>query len=86
MLDDLLAFSVSPAEIMVRGTLMYWFLFLLFRFLLRRDIGTVGIGDFLFVVIVADASQNAMSGDAKSVADGALLKPGSGVLCQIVNY
>jgi uncharacterized membrane protein YcaP (DUF421 family) len=73
MLDELLAFSVSPVEIMVRGTLMYWFLFLLFRFLLRRDIGTVGIGDFLFVVIVADASQNAMSGDAKTVADGVLL-------------
>jgi uncharacterized membrane protein YcaP (DUF421 family) len=73
MLQDLMAFSVSPVEIIIRGTLMYWFLFLLFRFLLRRDIGTVGIGDFLFVVIVADASQNAMSGDAKSVADGVLL-------------
>jgi uncharacterized membrane protein YcaP (DUF421 family) len=73
VLQDLMAFSVSPAEIIIRGTLMYWFLFLLFRFLLRRDIGTVGIGDFLFVVIVADASQNAMSGDAKTVADGILL-------------
>lgn len=35
--------------------------------------GNVGISDFLFVVIVADASQNAMSGDAKSVADGLVL-------------
>src|SRR5690606_21651641 len=37
------------------------------------DIGSVGISDFLFVVIVADASQNAMSGDAKTIADGVLL-------------
>lgn len=73
MLKELLVFSASPVEIMARGTLMFWFLFLLFRFLLRRDIETVGIGDFLFVVIVADASQNAMSGDGKSVADGVLL-------------
>lgn len=73
MLHELVAFSVSPWEIMLRGTLMYWFLFLVFRFLLRRDIGNVGIGDFLFVVIVADASQSAMSGDAKTVADGVLL-------------
>lgn len=73
MLEELVTFSVSPVEIIFRGTLIFWFLFLLFRFLLRRDIGTVGIGDFLFVVIVADASQNAMSGDAKSVADGMLL-------------
>lgn len=73
MWHELVAFSVSPWEIMLRGTLMYWFLFLVFRFLLRRDIGNVGIGDFLFVVIVADASQSAMSGDSKTVADGILL-------------
>jgi uncharacterized membrane protein YcaP (DUF421 family) len=35
--------------------------------------GSVGVGDFLFVVIVADASQNAMSGDAKSIMDGLVL-------------
>ncbi len=52
---------------------MFWLLFIIFRFVLRRDIGSVGIGDFLFVVIVADASQNAMSGDAKTIADGMLL-------------
>ena len=73
MLHELVAFSVSPWEIMLRGTLMYGFLFLVFRFLLRRDIGNVGIGDFLFVVIVADASQSAMSGDSKTLTDGVLL-------------
>jgi uncharacterized membrane protein YcaP (DUF421 family) len=71
--ESLFAFSVSPFEIILRGTLMYWFLFIIFRFVLRRDIGNVGISDFLLVVIVADASQNAMSGDAKTVADGFLL-------------
>lgn len=35
--------------------------------------GNVGVGDFLFVVIVADASQNAMSGDAKTIPDGLVL-------------
>ncbi|MCB5186791.1 DUF421 domain-containing protein [Methylobacillus caricis] len=52
---------------------MFWFLFVIFRFVLRRDVGDLGIGDFLFVVIVADASQNAMSADAKTIADGVLL-------------
>lgn len=52
---------------------MFWLLFIIFRFILRRDIGSVGVSDFLFVVIVADASQNAMSGDAKTIADGVLL-------------
>ncbi len=40
---------------------------------MRRDIGNVGVSDFLFVVIIADASQNAMSADAKTIADGTLL-------------
>lgn len=65
--------SVPVWEIVIRGSIVYWFLFLIFRFILRRDMGDVGIGDFLFVVIVADASQNAMSGDAKSIPDGLLL-------------
>lgn len=71
--EEIIAFSVNPTEIVLRGTLMYWFLFVIFRFVLRRDIGNVGISDFLFVVIVADASQSAMSGDSKTVADGFLL-------------
>ena len=69
---ELLSFSISPIEIVLRGSTIFWFLFLIFRFL-RRDLGNVGISDFLLVVIVADASQNAMAGDGKSLADGLLL-------------
>ena len=65
--------SASPLEIFLRGSLMFWFLFAIFRFILRRGIGAVGIGDFLFVAIVADASQNAMSSDHQSILDGLLL-------------
>lgn len=70
---SLFSLSASPLEIIFRGSVMFWLLFIIFRFVLRRDIGSVGIGDFLFVVVVADASQNAMSGDAKTIADGMLL-------------
>lgn len=68
-----LTFSMSPWEIMVRGTLMYWFLFLIFRFVLRRDTGSAGIADILFVVLLGDAAQNAMIGNGTTVADGATL-------------
>jgi uncharacterized membrane protein YcaP (DUF421 family) len=70
---ELFAFSVSPAELVVRGTAMYWFLFLIFRVVLRRNVGSVAIADVLLLVIVADAAQNAMAGDYKSVADGMVL-------------
>jgi len=52
---------------------MYLGLVLAFRFILRRDVGSMGIPDVLFIVIIADAAQNAMSGEYKSIADGTVL-------------
>lgn len=71
--SELFSFSMSPVEIVLRGTAMFWFLFLIFRFVVRRDVGAVGIADVLILVIVADAAQNGMSGDYKSISDGMLL-------------
>jgi uncharacterized membrane protein YcaP (DUF421 family) len=67
------AWSMNPLELVLRGTAMYWFLFLLFRFVLRRDAGTLGIADILLLVLVADASQNAMAGGYETVPEGMLL-------------
>jgi len=52
---------------------MYWLLFLLFRFVVRPDVGAVGIADILVLVLVADAAQNAMAGEYRTVSDGAVL-------------
>ena len=65
--------SVHPGELILRGTLMYWFLFLLLRFVTRRDIGSVGVADILLLVLIADASQNGMAGGYTSVTDGFIL-------------
>ncbi|CAN7751207.1 DUF421 domain-containing protein [Cupriavidus necator] len=70
---DALLFTISPIEIIMRGSLMYWSLFLLFRFVVRRDIGSLGIADLLVIVIVADAAQSGMAGKSESVADAVLL-------------
>lgn len=64
---------VSPLELIARGTLMYWFLLLILRFVLRRDPGSLGVADILMVVILADASQNALSGSYETVAEGWVL-------------
>ena len=65
--------SMNPLELVARGTLMYWFLFLLFRFILRRDVGSIAIADVLLLVLIADASQNAMAGGYETVTDGIVL-------------
>ena len=56
-------------ELVVRGSVMFWFLALVFRVVLRRDVGSMGVTDFLFVVLLGDAAQNGMIGDATSTTD-----------------
>jgi uncharacterized membrane protein YcaP (DUF421 family) len=65
--------SVPVAEIVLRGTLVYLLLFVFMRFFLKREAGVIGIADLLVVVLIADAAQNAMTSDYKSVTDGAVL-------------
>jgi uncharacterized membrane protein YcaP (DUF421 family) len=64
--------SSSAFEIIVRGTVVYFFLYIILRFL-RRGAGAIGISDLLVVVLIADAAQNAMSADYTSVGDGLIL-------------
>lgn len=69
----LFGFTQAPAELVVRGTSMYFFLWLLFRVVIRRRIGAIGMADLLVLVIIADAAQNAMAGEYTSVTDGIVL-------------
>ena len=62
----------SLLEIFIRGTLTYFALFLILRFT-RRGTGAIGINDLLVIVLIADAAQNAMAGDYKSVTEGVFL-------------
>lgn len=71
--QDLFGLSVPPLEMFVRGTAIYWFLFLIFRFGVRRDAGSIGLADILLLVIVADAAQNALAGEYRSITDGMIL-------------
>jgi uncharacterized membrane protein YcaP (DUF421 family) len=65
--------NVPVLELFLRGTAMYWFLFLVFRFVVGRRVGTVGIADILLLVIVADAAQNGMAGEYRSITEGCIL-------------
>lgn len=73
MMKELFVFTMPPWELVVRGTAIYWFLFLLFRFVLRRDTGSVGLADILVVVLIADAAQNGMAGEYKTVSEAVVL-------------
>jgi uncharacterized membrane protein YcaP (DUF421 family) len=71
--SELFGLSVSPVELILRGSAMYLFLFALFRVVIRRRVGAVGMADILVLVIIADAAQNGMSGDYRSISEGFIL-------------
>ena len=70
---ELFRLTVPPLELIVRGTIMYWFILVLLRMAGRRDVGSLGVADMVVLVLLADAAQNAMAGEYKSITDGAIL-------------
>ena len=72
-LFGLFTLTLPVWEIMLRGSTIYLSLILLFRFVVRRDTGAVGTADLLILVLIADASQNAMAGEYTTIADGLVL-------------
>jgi len=63
----------SIAEIVVRGTFMYLGLFVLMRFVMKRQAGSFSLADILLIVIIADAAQNGFSKQYQSVTEGLVL-------------
>ena len=62
----------SLLELVVRGSLMYLLILAGFR-LFRRDAGSLSVSDLLVVVLIADAAQNGMAGEYRSLTEGAIV-------------
>jgi uncharacterized membrane protein YcaP (DUF421 family) len=52
---------------------MYLILFLLLRVIIRRRMAPLGMTDLLVIVLLADAAQNAMAGEYRTITEGVLL-------------
>ena len=62
----------SILEIVIRGTIMYLGMYTVLR-IFRRQSGSIGVADLLVIVVIADAAQNGMAGDSKSITEALLL-------------
>ena len=71
--NSIFSFDIPVLEMFVRGTVMYLALIILMRVILKRQAGGMETGDLLLVILLADASQNGMAGDYKTVPDGLIL-------------
>src|SRR5690606_15784798 len=60
-------------EMLIRGTLAYVGLLAILRVFLKRQSADLALSDMLVTVLIADAIQNGMAGEYKSVPDGLVL-------------
>jgi uncharacterized membrane protein YcaP (DUF421 family) len=70
---SIFSFDIPVVEIILRGSIMYISLFILLRVVLKRQAGGLGITDLLLITLIADASQNAMAGEYRSIPAGLVL-------------
>jgi uncharacterized membrane protein YcaP (DUF421 family) len=60
-------------DAIVRGFMVYLFLLLLFRIAGRRTLGNITNFDFVLLLIISEATQNAMIGNDYSMTNGFLV-------------
>lgn len=74
--DAIFALDTPLLEVFIRITVVYFFLVLVLRVTLKREAGGTSLRDLLVLVLIADAVQNGMAGEYKSVG-GALVIAGT---------
>ena len=62
----------DPLELILRASVMYLLILAGFR-VFRRDAGSLSVSDLLVVVLIADAAQNGMAGEYRSLTEGVLI-------------
>lgn len=67
------AIDTPLLEVFARITVVYFFLVLLLRVTLKREAGGTSLRDLLVLVLIADAVQNGMAGEYKSVGDALVI-------------
>lgn len=60
-------------DAIIRGLVVYLFLLILFRIAGRRTLGSITNFDFVLLLIISEAAQNAMIGNDYSVTNGILV-------------
>lgn len=66
--------DIPILETVIRGSVTYLSIFILLRVILKRETGgNIGMTDVLVIVLLADASQNAMAGEYNSITNGIVL-------------
>src|SRR3954470_17889269 len=65
--------SLTPANLIVRAIVVYLAVLILLRISGKRQLGQMGATEFVAILLISNAVQNAMNGGDNSVIGGLLL-------------
>jgi len=78
--------SIGPGEHIVRAVVVYGFLFVVLRFIGKKQIGELAPFDLLVLLILSETVQNAMISDDKSLVGGLISAATLIALAQGMNW
>jgi uncharacterized membrane protein YcaP (DUF421 family) len=73
MWQHLLYLDVPALSLVVRATVIYLFVLILLRISGKRQLGQMGATEFVAILLISNAVQNAMNGGDNSVTGGLIL-------------
>ncbi|MBI3553361.1 MAG: DUF421 domain-containing protein [Elusimicrobia bacterium] len=73
MWQQLLQPSVPAGQLVIRAVVVYFSILLLLRLAGKRQVGQMGVGEFVAILLISNAVQNAMNGGDNSLGGGLLL-------------
>jgi uncharacterized membrane protein YcaP (DUF421 family) len=68
--SELFGISISPLELIIRGSVVYVGLLALLAVARNREAGPMNQGNMLVIVLMAAATHHALVGESTSIADG----------------
>lgn len=71
--DTILKPDINITESILRGTILYFAVFIIMRSTLRRTAGELAMLDFIFVLLVANGAADSMIGGSIAVVNGIVL-------------
>jgi uncharacterized membrane protein YcaP (DUF421 family) len=73
MWQNLMHFEVAPLNLIIRATIVYLAVLVMLRISGKRQIAQMGATEFVSILLISNAVQNAMNGGDNSLSGGLLL-------------
>lgn len=85
-MDHWLHFETQPAELLVRTMVIYLAVLLFIRLSGKKQMGQMGPTEFVALLLLSNAVQNAMTGGDNSLVGGLLSAAGLVVTSRVISY